>query len=262
MSGDGRGKAALTRMKHRTLKILGVTLIVLSFVSFFGCEAIQRKVLFYPSNHANANGFARWMHEGATIGYSREVDHPNNVWLMLHGNGGQAADRAYAMHAFDANDSVYILEYPGYGKRAGTPSRRAFDAAAREGYAVLRARFPGKPVCVLGESLGSGPASMLSREKQAPDKIVLVVPFDDIKSVARNHARYLPVGLILAGTWDNVDALRDYRGPIEIFGAEQDEVIPVRHARALAESIPQAKFHSIPVNHGWANLRGIAFRNP
>jgi hypothetical protein len=247
---------------RRALKLMGTTFAMLSLASFFGCQAIQRKVLFYPSHHANSNGFARWTHEGETIGYAREAVDPHTVWLMLHGNGGQAADRTYAMHAFDEQDSVYILEYPGYGERSGTPSRRAFDAAAREGYAALRARFPGKPVCVLGESLGSGPASMLSRETPAPDKIVLVVPFDDIKSVARNHSRYLPVGLILAGTWDNVAALRDFRGPIEIFGAENDEVIPVRHARALAASIPQAKFHSIPINHGWANLRGIAFRNP
>jgi pimeloyl-ACP methyl ester carboxylesterase len=249
-------------MKHASLKFLGATLIVLSLASFFGCQAIQRKVLFYPSNHANANGFTRWEHDGTTIGYAREVAAPHNVWLMLHGNGGQAADRTYAMHAFDERDAVFILEYPGYGERAGTPSRRAFDAAAREGYGILRARFPKTPVCVLGESLGSGPASMLSREKPAPDKIVLVVPFDDIKSVARNHARYLPVGMLLAGTWNNVDALKDYEGPIEIFGAERDEVIPVKHARALAESVPQARFHLIPSNHGWANLRGIAFRNP
>jgi pimeloyl-ACP methyl ester carboxylesterase len=249
-------------MKQRALKILGAMFAMLTLASFFGCQAIQRKVLFFPSNHANANGFARWMHEGATIGYAREVAAPDNVWLMLHGNGGQAADRAYAIHAFDERDAVFILEYPGYGERKGSPSRGAFDAAAREAYAVLRARFPGKPVCILGESLGSGPASMLSREKPAPDKIVLVVPFDDIKAVARDHASYLPVGLIFAGTWDNVDALRDYRGPIEIFGAEKDEVIAVSHARALAASLPQARFHLLPGNHGWANQRDIAFRNP
>lgn len=249
-------------MRHRTLKIVGVIVIVLGFASFFGCQAIQRKVLFYPSNHANANGFARWVHEGSTIGYAREVASPANVWLFLHGNGGQAADRAYAMHAFDERDAVYILEYPGYGERAGKPSRRAFDEAAREGYAALRARFPGKPICILGESLGSGPASVLSRETPAPDKIVLVVPFDDIKSVARDHVRYLPVGLILAGTWDNVDALRGYTGPIDVYGAEKDEVIAVSHARALAKSLPQAKFHLLPGNHGWANQRDVAFRNP
>jgi len=246
----------------RILRMFGLTLAILVILCALGCQAIQRKVLFYPSHHSNDNGFTRWTRAGQTIGFAREVADPKNVWLMLHGNGGQAADRAYAMFAFDAADSVYILEYPGYGQRAGQPSRRAFDAAAREGYADLRARFPGKPVCVLGESIGSGPAAMLSREPRAPDKIVLVVPFDRITDVARDHVRYLPVSLILMGTWDNVEALHGYTGSVEIFGAEQDEVIGVRHARALAASVPQARFHLIGGGHGWANGRDVAIRNP
>jgi pimeloyl-ACP methyl ester carboxylesterase len=103
---------------------------------------------------------------------------------------------------------------------------------------------------------------MLSRETPAPDKIVLVVPFDRITDVAHDHVRWLPVSLILMGTWDNIDALRGYAGPVEIFGAQQDEVIGVRHARALAESVPQAQFHEIPGGHGWANGRDVAFRCP
>jgi uncharacterized protein len=236
--------------------------VVLAACLVAGCHALQRKALFYPSHHANDNGFVRWVRNGETIGYAREIAAPKNVWLMLHGNGGQAADRAYALHAFDAADSVYVLEYPGYGQRPGRPSRRAFDAAAREGYAELRARFPGKPVCIAGESLGSGPASMLSREEPVPDKIVLVVPFERLTDVARDHARYLPVGVLLWGSWDNIDALAGYRGPIEIFGAEKDEVINVRHAMALANAVPQAKFHLIPGGHGWGNGRDVVFRCP
>jgi pimeloyl-ACP methyl ester carboxylesterase len=242
--------------------MFAITLVVLTILLVLGCQAIQRKVLFFPSHHANDNGFTHWLQHGKTIGFAREVAEPRAVWLMLHGNGGQAADRTYAMFAFDPAYSVFILEYPGFGQREGTPSRRAFDVAAREGYAELRARFPGKPLCVAGESLGSGPASILSREQPAPDKIVLVVPFDRITDVARDHVRWLPVSLILMGTWDNIDALRGYAGPIEIFGAEKDEVIDVRHARALAESVPQAKFHLIAGGHGWANGRDVAFRCP
>jgi uncharacterized protein len=62
------------------------------------------------------------------------------------------------------------------------------------------------------------------------------------------------------GTWDNVEALRGYPGPVDIFGAERDEVIPIEHARALAQSVPQAKFHAIPGGHGWANERDVQFR--
>lgn len=244
------------------LKVFLATLAVAALLMALGCQSIQRKVLFYPSHHSNDNGFTRWQRAGETIGFAREVPDPRNVWLMLHGNGGQAADRTYAMFAFDAADSVYILEYPGFGQRGGKPSRRAFDVAAREGYADLRARFPGKPLCIAGESIGSGPAAMLSREMPAPDKIVLVVPFDRITDVAHDHVRWLPVSLILMGTWDNVEALKDYRGRLEIFGAEKDEVIDVRHARALAASVPGAEFHLIAGGHGWANGRDVAFHCP
>lgn len=252
-------------MTYRVVKTLAfgaVAIGVLCALCIAGCESIVRKALFFPSHHANDNGFTRWMRGAETIGYAREVAAPDHLWLFLHGNGGQAADRQYAMYAFDERDSIYVLEYPGYGQREGKPSRKAFDAAAREGYADLRARFPGKRVCVFGESLGSGPASMLSRESPAPDKIVLVVPFDTIKAMGREKMPWLPTDLILAGSWDNIDALKDWRGPIEIFGAVDDEVIPVHHAQALAKSLPQAQFHLIAGNHGWGNQRDVRARCP
>jgi uncharacterized protein len=242
--------------------MLATTLLIVSVLVVWGCQALVRRAMFYPTHHVHETTLTRWMRGTEQIGYAREVTDPRNVWLLLHGNGGQASHRSYALHAFAEQDSVFVLEYPGYGQRSGRPSRRAFDAAAREAYTELRARFADKPVCVAGESLGSGPASVLARELPPPDKIVLVVPFDSIRNVGRRHASYLPTNLILAGTWDNVDALRDYQGPLEIFGAERDEVIPVEHAQALAKSVPQARFHLIPGGHGWANGRDVSFRCP
>ena len=53
------------------------------------------------------------------------------------------------------------------------------------------------------------------------------------------------MSLLLAGSWNNVESLADYHGPIDVFGAETDEVIQCAHAQALAASRPQAKFHLI-----------------
>jgi pimeloyl-ACP methyl ester carboxylesterase len=238
-------------------------LVVMVAALGFGCRSIQRNALFYPTHEARTNGLAQWLAEGQAIGYAREVAQPRNVWLLLHGNGGQAADRTYALSAFAADDSVFILEYPGYGLRGGEPSRASLDAAARQAFAVLRARFPQLPLCVAAESIGSGPAAVLAREPHPPDKFVFVVPFDDLKSTAREHVSFLPVGLLLAGSWDNVKSLVGYRGPVDVFGAERDEVIPVAHARALAASLPQAQFHLIPGTHNdWARGPAVRFRNP
>src|ERR1700677_339820 len=101
---------------------------------------------------------------------------------MAHGNGGQAAGRDYVLRRMSKEDSLYVLEYPGYGSREGSPSLESINRAASEAYQLLRSQHPNTPVCVLGESIGSGPACALALEKIPPDKIVLVVPFDTLAS--------------------------------------------------------------------------------
>src|ERR1017187_5811336 len=137
--------------------ILG--LVVLSSVMLLvtvGCSSIGRSLLFLPTHGSDGGGLTPWTRSGAFIGYSRIVDSPRNVWLMFHGNAGQASNRAYAIPSFPAEDSVFILEYPGYGNRAGAPSAAAFNQAAREAYLFLRESYPNIPVCIVGESIGSG----------------------------------------------------------------------------------------------------------
>jgi hypothetical protein len=227
-----------------------------------GCEAMQRGALFHPTHHQRQTGLESWEHAGTVIGYARHVSVPKSVWLLLHGNTGQASDRAYALPVFPQDDPVYVLEYPGYGARPGKPSRRTIDAAALEAYGLLRAQFPGTPVCIAAESIGSGPASVLSQATPPPDKLVFFVPFDDLKSVGRHYAPHAPLGLLLAGTWNNVEALSGYAGPMEVFGAAQDTVIPVQHARALAASRPQARFHLLPGGHNEWSRKPLGIRCP
>jgi hypothetical protein len=123
------------------------------------------------------------------------------------------------------------------------------NQAASEAYQLLRMRNQNTPVCVLGESIGSGPACSLARVKTPPDKIVLVVPFDTLASVAAKRFYFLPVRLMLQDSWDNAEALSHYSGPVEIFGATDDTIIPIEHARALARRVPGAHFTAITGGH-------------
>jgi pimeloyl-ACP methyl ester carboxylesterase len=247
----------------RTVRNFATTIIVLGSAASIFCYLMVRSAMFYPTHAAGDNGLAHWMHGGMLIGFARTVADPQIVWLMLHGNGGQAADRVYALERFSDRDAVYIMEYPGYGARPGTPSRKSFDSAALVAYQALRAQYPGKPLCVLAESIGSGPASTLASAARPPDKYVFVVPFDDVKSVAREHLPWLPVGLMLPGSWNNVEALAAYQGPVDIYGVERDTVIPVAHARRLAASLPQARFQLLPGGHNdWARQAAVSIRYP
>lgn len=247
-------------MRKLLVALFAIGLIAILFV---GCSAVRQKVLFYPTHRSEDHGLTAWKKAGRLIGYAREVASPKNIWLMFHGNAGQAADRVYALPSFSDQDSVFILEYPGYGMRRGSPGRASFDAAAVEAYQFLRLTFPGSPICVAGESIGSGPACHLATQSPPPDKIVLIVPFDTLASVASDHAPFLPVKLILGSTWDNLTALSGYRGPVEIFGALDDRVIRIEHARNLARSVPTAAFHEIPGGHNdWSVGRRVRISNP
>jgi uncharacterized protein len=243
--------------------ITALFLLSIALLGLVGCSSIERKLLFFPTHHPHDNNLTPWVSNGEVIGYSRNVESPKNVWLMLHGNGGQASDRLYAMPNFSDEDSVYILEYPGYGSRGGVPSKESFNRAAREAYLFLRETYPHIPVCIASESIGSGPASFLAGLSQPPDKFVLIVPFDRLSSVAEDHFPSILVRLMLKSNWDNIASFSNYKGPVEIFGAESDTIIPVKHAKALANAIPGSKLTIISGGHNdWPDEGRVKIRNP
>ncbi len=222
----------------------------------------QRSLLYHPTRFDYPTPLKSWVHGGAVIGYCRETPEPENVWLMTHGNAGQAAGRDYVLSRMSPRDSLYVLEYPGYGRRGGQPSRASFDRAASEAYRLLRGSFPDTPVCVLGESIGSGPACRLAGEETPPDKIVLATPFATLSGVAAEHFPFLPVRALLLDDWDNIESLRSYTGPVEVFGAVDDEIIPIRHARRLAEELPNVQLTEIDCGHnGWSMVQSVRIRN-
>ena len=249
-------------IKKTKIVLLGILIGLVLSVLFYGAS-IERALLFHPTHRAGDNGLTPWVINGEYVGYSRVVRAPKNVWLMLYGNAGQAADRAYAIPSFSPKDSVYIMEYPGYGKRDGVPSKETFNKAAKEAFLYLKGAYPKLPVCVVGESIGSGPASSLAGLIPPSGKLTLIVPYEKLSLAAKDHVPAFIVWLLLKDNWDNLQALSGYTGPVEIFGAKDDAVIPVAHAKALAAAIPSAKFVLIDGGHNdWAYPGRVRISNP
>lgn len=241
----------------RILLLLAVGYILLTGL----CALFQRKLLYIPSHDTFSNGLSEWRHNGQVIGYARPVTSPKTVWLFMHGNAGQAADRIYILPSFPAADAVYILEYPGYGSRPGSPSMVSFNAAAQQAYELLKEQYPQAAVCVAAESIGSGPASYLGTLPNPPAKIVLITPFARLVDVASGHYPFLPVRLLLRDTWDNIAALQHYQGQVEVFGARSDRIIPLSHAKAIADCRPSATLHIIDGGHNdWADGSKVRIR--
>ena len=243
-------------MKYLRLPLLVLFGFIVLVLGLF--TACQRDLLYYPTHQEQSAasmsaGLRPWYADGVYTGYVRLVDHPRRVWLFTHGNGGQAANRHWALHCFNPGDAIYILEYPGYGERPGSPSREAFNAAALAAFRWLQRTYPPEQLIVLGESLGSGPASYLTTVPDPARRLVLVVPFDRIVDVAGEKYPFLPVRLLMRDQWDNLTALSHFTGRIDIFGAKFDQVIPVAHARKLAAHVPGAVYHEFPGDHGWTS---------
>ena len=178
---------------------------------------------------AQAARLERWTNSaGQFIGLKRSAptQPATGKVLILYGNGSTATGCEHYVNdiqnaaAFD----VFILEYPGYEDRPGPPSQSSLFRAADEAFRALPA---GRPVYLVGESLGSGVAAYLAGTYS--NKIagaVLISPFNDLTDVARNQYPLLPVRLILVDRFPSDKFLRDYHGKIGITVDDLDTVVP------------------------------------
>lgn len=208
------------------------------------CATFQRRLIYFPSvcsreqvdQMAREAGLERWTNPaGEIIGLKRPSPKQPAAGsvLIMYGNGstavgsGHYADVIQAEAAFD----VFILEYPGYEDRPGSPSQKSLFNAADEAFQRLPVN---QPIYLVGESLGSGVASYLAGTY--PDKIagaVFISPFNSLTDVAQGHFPVLPVRLFLADRFPSEKYLRGYRGKLGVTVDGQDTVVPKKFGLRL-----------------------------
>jgi uncharacterized protein len=225
-------------VKRFLLRVLRTLAIVYGAAILFvvGC---QRSMLYFPSKYSEPAAIARAEREGLTpwrnaagelIGWRQPNAKARHRMVVFHGNAGSASDRSYYVEAFQALSGgtdweVFLFEYPGYGSRAGSPGKDPFITAGRAAVEELLSADP-RPVFVLGESIGSGTASVLAGD--LPERIagvMLVIPFSRLQEVAQKRFPFLPTSLLLRDKFDNPAALAKYRGPLAVVVAEEDDVL-------------------------------------
>jgi hypothetical protein len=245
--------------------LVGLTLGVLVLA------ALQRRLVFFPERFDAAVATRRADSVGALPfgdhGWRWPVpgDTAAPLLLAFHGNAGSALDRAYMAETFGpAGFEVRVVEYPGYGARAGEPSEAALFRAAEAAFDAARAEAgPTHPIFVLGESIGSGPASHLARVRENHlAGLVLVTPFDRLASPAGDHFPWLPVGLLLRDRFDNAAALAGLRVPLFVVLAGRDSVVAPVHGRRLYDGYggPKRLWVDAAADHNdlpWASRTGV-----
>lgn len=204
----------------------------------------QDKLLLFPMpedpNRGNlaVAGAVPWHEHGAYRGLVFEpAGTAKGTVLFFHGNAGAAQYRSIYARPITAQGFRLVLhEYPGFGARPGKATLRAALASAQEDAALARTRWTGKMV-LMGESLGAGLAAQVAAGNPGKfDGLALFTPWKRLASLLNEKFFHLPLSLLLRERLDTGAALASYKGKVVIIGAEKDDIIPVAHARSLAET--------------------------
>ena len=221
------------------LAVLYVALVI------SGC-LMQRKLLYHPSRitleagvpEAAAQGFEPWRNSvGDYIGWKHTAKTAaRGQILIIHGNAGSAIDRLDYMDTLQTIRpvDVFVLEYPGYGARKGSPSQKHFFAAADEAIALMT---NGSPVYIVGESIGTGVAAYLAGAHPTQVRgLLLFAPYYNLTEVAQYHVPWLPARLLLPDKFPSAKYLENYHGPVAVVLAGQDQIVPNKFGRKLYDS--------------------------
>lgn len=225
----------------RVLQLLVIAYLLVVLVAL----VFQRRLLYFPTKipadavvQAGAeHGFVPWKNNSSQI-IGWKIPARGLVTgsvLIVHGNAGCALNRDYlARPIHDAADvDVFVLEYPGYGAREGSPSKKSLVAAAEAAFQLLSTNLP---KYVVSESIGAGVACELAKNHpQEVAGMALMVPYHNLASVAQRQMWFLPAYFLLLDRFNPEECLRSYHGPVKFVVAGADEIIGPASGLRLAD---------------------------
>jgi len=135
---------------------------------------------------------------------------------------------------------LLLVEYPGYGRSAGSPSQQSITATFIAAYDTLIARkdIDASRIVFFGRSLGGGAVCALAAERPSR-ALILMSAFTSVRSFA---VRYLVPQFFVRDPFDNLAVVENYSGPTLILHGKHDNIIPFSHAIKLNKAAKQSKF--------------------
>jgi len=152
--------------------------------------------------------------------------------LGFGGNAWNAQDVAEYLHELFPDEDVIAFHYRGYAPSRGSPSAEALIADAPRIYDFAVERLKPRRVIAIGFSIGSGVAAELAAARRL-DGLILVTPFDSLKSVAQSMYPWILIGPFFDHEIDAASALDKVDAPVAIIAAGRDEIVPGARTEAL-----------------------------
>ena len=186
---------------------------------------MQRKLIYMTDQQAQGElppEFKRWEHNGEFLGYKREQGYADAL-VFLHGSAHNAREWCWAVQHFPGD--VYVVEFPGYGEKAGTSTEFSLCEAGLRGFDCVPPHPGATLLC--GQSLGTAvAAAVLETRKFKVQGLVLITPFTCLEAVAKWHYPMFPVVWLLKDRLAVLPAWEKFTGPAWALFAGKDELIP------------------------------------
>jgi alpha-beta hydrolase superfamily lysophospholipase len=155
------------------------------------------------------------------------------VVIFFHGTPSTLADTVWHLNDLaQAGFGVLAIDYRGYGGSTGRPSEEGLRADARAAFDFARTAAPQAPIAVFGESLGTGVAVNLARERSVAG-VLLNSPFASIADHFAVHLPPLPYRLLLTQRFDSEGQIAEIGAPVMILAGTADDVTVIGEARRL-----------------------------
>jgi len=169
--------------------------------------------------------------------------------LFAHGNGELIDDWPDALAPFaDMGAGLMLVEFPNFGRSAGTASQANVEHAMRAAIEALSARpdvDPGR-IVLYGRSLGGGAVSTLL-DHHPPAALILQSTFTSVVDMAWQTFK-MP-SFLVRDPYRSLDALERYDGPVLVIHGDRDTLIPPSHGAALAAASRRAELITYECGH-------------
>ena len=172
-------------------------------------------------------------------GYYVPVADATGLVVVYHGNAGRACHRHfYVEPVHEADHSLLLIEYPGYGETAAHPN---VQTLLDHTYVVADhiETLPYQSITLIGESIGSGFASYHATHQDI-DHLLLISPLDTLSRRTQRAVLFYPTRWLLR-TDLLVSEWAQSAPRTTIIIAERDEVIPVSHSKSVYAALPEER---------------------
>lgn len=234
------------KIKSRVLRWLQIILLIyciagVVFYFFQGNMLFQSEALpaDYKYNFQQPNHEIQLRYDSATlfdiIVFSADAGTKNKgAVIYFHGNRENINRYApFAKNFTKHGYTVYMMDYPGYGKSTGVITEKILYEEAGQVYKLASADgYSADSIIIYGKSIGTGIAAYLA-SKEKCKMLILETPYYSLQKIAEHYFWMYPIDYMTNYDIPAYEYIGKTAEPVIIFHGTDDGTIPYHQAKKL-----------------------------